>query len=405
MQIALISTKFNPFGNATHRCTICEPLADALSSLGHSVKTVVPLPVGMNPDTHSLARRLNPIEVELGGDKRSFIRYDGHISSGVEVYLLEVDEKAEGKDDSNTAATEAFCRAALSCLDSQPEPPACCLSFDAEIAVLPSLCRARKIPHLMVVETLGRDPEIFKESLPATDRVVFLGNELTGDNEISDPLSEMLQDGRAVNLPWPVAAVKQLGSVDKTSRKAAFQIQSKLPVRTDVPLVFFSNPLDAPFAKAMEHFLTRDAQVVVATKNDRLTTLRDRYPDRIALSTSDHSIEDHLHIADGCVVEGDSRIISLALAHGTVPITDQVTGAKLVDLEPNLQSGSGIVVPNLTEDAFSEGLGRFVAAYGDPAFPSLVNRLPTYAPTWSQAATHCLQLIEELGADETSQTD
>jgi hypothetical protein len=359
----------------------------------------------MNPDAHSLARRLNPIEVEFGGAKRSFLRYDGHILSGVEVYLLEVDAKAEGKDDGDAAASEAFCHAALSCLDSQPEPPSCCLSFDTEIAALPSLCRTRKVPHLMVVETLGRDPETFGQSLLASDRVVVLGNALTRDNELSDPLPEMLQDGRAVNLPWPVTAVKQFGSADKASKKAAFQMQSKLPVRTDVPLVFFSNPLDAPFAKAMEHFLTRDVQVVVATKNDRLAALRERYPDRIALSTSDHSIDDHLYIADGCVVEGDPRIISLALAHGTVPITDQVTGAKLVDLEPNLQSGSGIVVPYLTEDAFSEGLGRFVAAYGDPAFSSLANRLPKYALTWSQAATHCLQLIEELGADETSQTD
>jgi hypothetical protein len=215
----------------------------------------------------------------------------------------------------------------------------------------------------------------------------------------------MLQDGRAVNLPWPVTTAKQLDSTDKTSKKAAFQIQSKLPVRADVPLVFFSNPLDAPFAKAMEQFLTRDVQVVVATKNDRLTALSERYPDRIALSTSDLSIEDHLCVADGCVVEGDPRIISLALANGTVPITNQGAGAKLVDLEPNLQSGSGIVVPALTEDAFSEGLGRFVAAYGNSAFPSLSNRLPKYALTWSQAATHCLQLIEELSVDETSQTD
>lgn len=405
MQIALISTTFNPFGDATHRGTICESLANALASLGHSVKTVVPLPAGMNPDAHSLARRLNPIEVESGSGKRSFVRYDGHILSGVEVYLLEADEKAGGKDDDDTTATEAFCLAALSCLDSQPESPACCLSFNVEMSVLPSLCQTRKTPHLMVMDTLGQDLEAVKKSLLATDRVVVVGNKLHRDNDVPDPLPDMLQDGRAVRLPWPVTTAKQLDSAEKTSKKAAFQIQSKLPVRTDVPLVFFSNPLDAPFAGAMEQFLTRDVQVVVATKNDRLTALRERYPDRFALSTSDLAIEDHLTIADGCVVEGDPRIISLALVNGTVPITAQGAGAKLVDLEPNLQTGSGIVVPVLTEDAYSEGLGRFVAAYGNPAFPSLKKRLPKYALTWSQAATHCLQLIEELGEDKTGQTD
>jgi hypothetical protein len=125
----------------------------------------------------------------------------------------------------------------------------------------------------------------------------------------------------------------------------------------------------------------------------------------LAISTSDHAVEDHLSIADGCVVDGSPRIVSLALACGAVPVTNKGTGAKLVDLEPNLQSGSGIVVPNLTEDALSEGLGRFVAAYEDPNFASLSARLPNYALTWSQMATHCLQLIEELGTDETGQID
>ena len=404
MQIALISTKINPFGDAAHRDTICGPLANALSSAGHSIKIVVPLPREMNPEAHSLARRLNPIEVNTDDGNHIFNRYDGNIMSGVDVYLLEVAETPAAATLDQAAVADLFCRAALACLDSQPEAPACCISFSDGMPLVSNLCRQRQTPNLLILQSLGDDAEALEKGLLEADRVVVLGSDPTQTKEIPDLLVEMLQDGRAVSLPRPADAVKPLSAEEKASKKAAFQMQMSLPVRTDVPVVFFPNPLDSPFIEVLEQLLTRDVQVLVATKNDRLVSLLERYPDRLAISTSDHSVKDHLAIADGCVVNGNPQMISMALCCGTLPVTSVGAGSGLVDLEPNLQSGSGIVIPRLSEDLLAEGLGRFAAAFSNPAYRALSARLPAYTVTWNRMATYCLQLIEELNTDTSGQS-
>ena len=96
-------------------------------------------------------------------------------------------------------------------------------------------------------------------------------------------------------------------------------------------------------------------------------------------------------------------MISLALCYGTLPVTSVGADAGLVDLEPNLQSGSGIVLPGLSEDLLVEGLGRFAAAFGKSAYKSLAARLHKYTVTWSRMATYCLQLIDEADRNTSDQ--
>ncbi len=407
MQISIITTGFSPFWDSTTQAKERAFLADALVSLGHTVRVVVPLPKGLALDTYSLARRLNPIQSELNGNALKAIRYDGRTSSGVESHLLEIEGPAfDGQQDSSHYA-EAFCHLAISCLDSLSEPIDCCLSFES--ALLFPMC-AKKNPlglsktiQMLVVDTLEIDPAMLAQGVEAADRIIIAGRNLAEEacTKGIGPLEQRLAQGSAFTLQKPCQPGDSVSSKDKATAKTTFQADSTLEVRSDVPLVLFTNSQDAPFDETLKHFLEGDVQAVCAGSSDELKNLAEQYPDRLCLAPSSESLQPLLAAADGCVVGQDPDMTAMALSNGTVPIAGPGASSELVDLEPSCESGSGIIVADLTTKALAEGLGRFLAAFHQgPDFLSLTKRLPEYVPSWSKTAQHYIQLIDELKPTE-----
>ncbi len=399
MKIAIIATELSPFSDQTTNATEAACLAGAFLSLGHDVRVIIPLPNDIDLNVHALARRLTRITFQIGGVEHSCARYDGRTSSGVTVHLLEI---AEGSSVSDQAPDqEAFCHASTAFLRSLNEPIDWCFSWGHETSLVASLAAesttsTARMSHFLFLPSI-KDSDPMPEVVSAADRVVvFDGNVLERAVQLqNEQLIESLASGRITALARPITCGEPRTFSDKVSAKAAFQLRNDLPVRTDVPLVLFMDIENDTNDHALRSFIRGDVQAVCPKGDVDLTKLAERYPDRLSLIPFD-SYDDALLAADACVLGKRSHLAMNALSNGTVPIVRAAGAGGIVDLEPSCESGSAIVVDDSSEKSLEEGLGRFVSAFRNgPVYRSLVTRLPGYVVSWSDAAQHYLQLMEE----------
>ena len=256
---------------------------------------------------------------------------------------------------------------------------------------------------MLVIDTLEGDQDSLTEGLKAAKRTIIAGKDLAeaASKTTLELLANQLKAGTAFTLSRPYGTADSSAPKDKVSAKAGFQASSTLDVCSHVPLVLFPIAEETPFLEALTRFLEDNVQVVLKGESDALKTLAKQYPDRLFQVSPDTPLESLLLPVDGCVVGRDPQLTAMALSKGAVPIAGPGASGELIDLEPSLESGSGFVIPELTETALVEGLSRFQAAFlKGPAFLALTKRLPNFVPSWSKTAQHYLQLIEELQPNE-----
>ncbi|MCP4606976.1 MAG: hypothetical protein GY847_41770 [Proteobacteria bacterium] len=409
MHIGIVATELVPFIEETPGSVDVASLASAFISLEHEVCVVIPLTPSVDLNAHSLARRLTPIPMEMDDKSYNCIRYDGRTSSGVTVHFLEIEGLAF--ESGEPKRIEEFNRAAAAFLGTFTEPIDLCISYDSEAWLVPSLVRETasqkdSTVHMLITPSLDNDTITF-EKATAADRIVVF-DQTSIDEAVSngiEPLAGMISQDRVIGLQRPVDRCEPLTWEKKSSLKAAFQLGSELPVRSDVPLILFAETENPSFAEVLKSLLRQDVQAICRARRSELSELRERYPDRLALIRDDGPLEKILAPADACVVGRDTRLAALALCLGTVPIAGPGSDTGIVDLEPSCQSGSGIVIEELSASALQSGLNRFTSAFGNNhGFRSLVTRLPQYTVTWRDAARHYLQLAEEVrpSKDETT---
>ncbi len=326
----------------------------------------------------------------------------------MDIHLLEIEGlDFDPKKEHSDYDSEAFCRVALSCLDSLNEPIDCCLSFDNAV-LFPRCVKENPLglantPQVLVIDTLEGDQASLTEGLKAANRTIIAGRDLKEavSKTTLGSLENQLKTGTAFTLSKPLGSADSGAPEDKVSAKAGFQTSSTLEVCNNVPLVLFPIAEEAPFDAVLKRFLEERVQVVCIGQNDALNSLAKQYPDRLCLASSSEPLENLLLPVDGCVVGRDPQLTAMALANGAVPIAGPGASGELTDLEPSLASGSGIIIQELTETALVEGLSRFQAAFlKGPAFLALTKRLPNFVPSWSKIARHYIQLIEELQPNE-----
>ncbi|MCP4606434.1 MAG: hypothetical protein GY847_38995 [Proteobacteria bacterium] len=401
MRIGIVATELSPFIESTLKSADIASLASAFTSLGHDVFAIIPMTANIDVNAHSLARRLTPISFEMNDQSIRCARYDGRTPSGINVHLLEV----EGFPyDTTTQSTEAFCRAAACFLCSLSDPFDWCFSWDEETSLLPSLFRelapaSSKTAHMLIVSSLEDSSTTMTKGFAAADCAIIYGRDCeTGAiSKANKPLADMISQGRAVTVSRPGPTGKPLTLNEKASAKATFQMQSHLPVRDDVPLVLFTETNDKTFPDTLKSFLTEDVQAVCRRTGTTLTSLAERYPDRLAIVPETEAWEKMLEPVDACLAVDDVHLALQALSNSTVPITDLSSAAGIVDLEPTRDSGSGILVESRSTQSMVTGLKRFVSAYRTgSAFKALAARLPGYVTTWPTAARQYLDLMAEV---------
>ncbi|MBW2278213.1 MAG: glycogen/starch synthase [Deltaproteobacteria bacterium] len=405
MRIVMAAAEIAPYVDTTGLGTDVAALSASLAARGHEVHVVTPLPSPEIAEAHSLARRLRPIKVSGRDRDRSFVRFDGRTSAGVEVHLL---DSAEPNTDHDYDFWDAFGAAAVEVIDSLGSAGTWCVSWNVECASVPVRDREAAETaesHLFVVHRIDdSDLDRIDQALAAEDRALIAGR-ATADACRSRgfaALERMMVRGHACSTTTPVAAAGKVHRSDKASAKAALQATIGLPVRRDVPLVLFGEPPPTAITEALKRFLRGDVQAVVPLGGDpSIAGLLERYPDRLAQLPMDDPSSSDLLAADGCVVIIDPTLAARAMSHGAIPVTTADAAEGVVDLEPSLSSGSGFIAADGTARGLAEALSRLASSFqsGEP-FAGLAERVPSYTTTWSDAAALCEQLIG-VTTDET----
>ncbi len=89
-----------------------------------------------------------------------------------------------------------------------------------------------------------------------------------------------------------------------------------------------------------------------------------------------------------------------AMRYGTVPIATRSPANEeaIVDLEPTLATGTGILISSASSDDIFGGIQRAVSAYASPGWPKVQRRAMRIEGGWERAARRLASIIAQLEA-------
>ncbi len=382
---------------ATDAGRTLDPETDALSSAlvaaGHEVHAVAPLGVDVDPAAHSLARRLRPIEVrETGGDPRSWRRFDGRSPTGIHLHLLRPEDGKEER------GSEPFFRVASELIASLGDEEAWCVTRGLASGLVARLDRERRpqAPRRHLLLLVAGDEDVVEESLAAADRVAILGR-AAADRILAEdatPIAGMLASGRIVPLPVAVPDRGRLGWRDKAELKAKLQLSVGLPVRPEIPLVAIE-ALSIAGRDLLPRALRENLQVVALARSEQaIRELLERYPDRLRSLASEDEWSCALEGVDLAVVADRPQRTALAISRGAVPITTAACAEGVVEIAPDLSSGSGAIARDEPPSALTEAFQRGISAFHrGEEFRALQERIQGYAVSWKRLAELLIDLM------------
>lgn len=142
MHLVFVAAEMVPFSKAGGLADVVGSLSAALVRAKHKVTVVLPLVSGIDPQAYSLARRLLPLEVSLGGNEHRVEIFEGRLASGVEVRVLRCGEMFERGDIYTDAPDEPLrwgllCKAALALLAHDGEAVDVVHCHDWHTALIP----------------------------------------------------------------------------------------------------------------------------------------------------------------------------------------------------------------------------------------------------------------------------
>lgn len=443
MDILFVTPSLTPFPVELGPAEASAALAKALRNLGHRVSVCAPYPDEPDLALTGLARRLDPLTIEVGGATEHVSVHDGRSSAGVEWTLLEhpslVDLYEEGE--AGLYAQTVLARAAVALLAREraydavhfhgEETALACalvalekrastilsvyslaspLAFDARAArhvglealvdetdsLRPLACgiaHARRVTtsvprRMLEAEAEGAEGAIARAlRARGSDLAAVLGGL---DASIWNPLTDA----------HLFARYTPLDLTGKARNKAMLQRELKLELDPDVALLgAVESGVGAGRIEAIAQDLVRtDVQLVVQVLDedaecvDRLIALSERMPHRLRVRLGDSQMRAHRIIAaaDALVLASDRPALAMAAQrYGTLPVARRGTAAaeSLVDIDPKLASGSGILYDDRSAEAFLAGARRAIAAFnrGLP-FEKLRARLMRTDHSWERAA-------------------
>ncbi len=163
-------------------------------------------------------------------------------------------------------------------------------------------------------------------------------------------------------------------------------------------------------ANALPRLLRQDITIVVAGEGDasigeHLAAAAARDGERIkVLGRVSESVAHGLYgAADFVLLPSRFEPCGLVQVHaqryGALPIATRTGGFidTVVDLDAELETGTGFLIDSATEDALVDGVGRAVAAFGHPRFPAVRKRVMRLDLSWERPARRYMQLYRQLG--------
>ncbi len=443
MDILFVTPSLTPFPVELGPAEASAALAKALRNLGHRVSICAPYPDEPDPSLTGLARRLDPLTIELGGRTEHVNVHDGRSAAGIEWTLLEhpalIDlyetgaaglyaqavlgracaallarERAfdavhfHGEETALACATLALEKRLSTILSvySLAAPLRFSAAQAQELGLEPLLDAHGELCPLLSAITLARrvstnapqralDAEVVSGESVVASALKARGGELTAvlgglDLAIWNPLTDSQLFARYTPLDLS----------GKARNKAMLQSELKLEIDPDVALLgAVESGVGAARVEAIAQELVRtDVQLVVQVLDedadcvDRLIALSERMPHRLKVRLGDSQMRAHRIVgaADALLLASDRPALAMAAQrYGTLPVARRGSAAAeaIVDIDPKLSSGSGIVYDDRSPPAFLAGARRAIAAFnrGVP-FERLRSRLMRIDHSWERAA-------------------
>jgi len=449
-----VTPSLTPFPVEAGPAEASTALAKSLRNLGHRVSLCAPYPDEPDAALTGLARRLDPLLVELGGATERVNVHDGRSAAGVEWTLLEhpalIDLYEEG--DAGLYAQALLGRACSALLarerafdavhfHGEETALACAMIalerrlstiFSAYALSAPltfSSAAAKRVGLETLLDDSGKLCPLLlavtharRVSTSAPQRALGVGGD-SREGAIARALRARAGElavvlGGLDAASWnPLtdshlfARYTPLDSGGKARNKAMLQSELKLDIDPDVALLgAVESAVGGARLEAIAQELVRtDVQLVIQVLDedaecvDRLIALSERMPHRLKVRLGDSQMRAHriLAASDALLLASDKPTLCMAAQrYGTLPVARRNTAAGefIVDIDPKLASGNGILYDERSTEAFLAGARRAIAAFnrGLP-FEKLRTRLMRSDHSWERAARAFEHLYMQAG--------
>lgn len=448
MHILFITSEVAPYSGTGANAEVAGALPKALRSLDHLVTVVSPLYPGIDPASHSLARRLSKIEVTVDGQSYGFEMYTGRNVSGVNLVFLRhetlfADAHFFGGAPKDVATRlAAFAAATVEVADAQEENVDVVHGHGAVGAAAVAVAKRKSVLGLHGTDAPTFAPELASVlGACATDRggllsplhagIAAASRVTSASRSHAEELAQRLElaeekvvaIGRGIDASvWNPLTDAHLPArfdpVDLTGKdrcKRELQRELDLPTRPEVPLLaidaFEETSGAGLFAKIASKVLRNDVQIAVAFGPDAdgalvavFEELWDRWPERIAVRTAvdaefRHRLvgaADLLLVAPEHAPAGGDEM--RAQRYGALPIVHR-TGALadgVIDCDAKLETGTGFAFDGYDADAILAAVQRALSATSNDAFDALRARVMRIDQSWERSARMHAALYTEL---------
>ncbi|MEM9068211.1 MAG: glycogen/starch synthase [Myxococcota bacterium] len=449
MHVLFVSASQEPFSKGP-AAEICAALPKGLGSLDVTVSVLTPLYQNIDPQTHSLARRLTKIDVSYNGNDYACELYTGRTVSGVSVLFVghetlfhEVTSLDDGDDEATATRAQVFAKAVIGAIAMLDTAVDVVHGHGWVGATALSALREAGSDTPQVLTVHDRDGRSFPASTgledPLRNGAQGAARVTVGSSRYGRELQSTLGlSAEVVGIPDGIDAAHwnpitdshlpaRFDPVDLTGKrrcKAELQRQLGLPVRPEVPLLAVDGNLGgddglALLVKVASELLRNDVQFAVFTgagEDGALVAayeeLWDRWPDRIQVRTeADSELRHRVYGGADLLLVGDQQAPSgrdamRAHRYGVLPIVHD-TGALadvVVDCDAKLQTGSGFLFAPFDAEALLGTVRRAFAAYSDlQAFAALSQRVMRIDHSWDRAARLYDRLYASLFEEEEAE--
>lgn len=455
----MVALELSPFVRETEAADAVQSLAKALRQLGHNVTVAIPRQPGFDEAGLLMARRLTPLPLPGGGEVPVL---DAQLPSGVAVTLFDAPVlfdrpspySVAGVDHPDNARRFALLGQAAAALVRQRAQQGTAFDIvhlhDAAAALVPAaLARVPgpSVPTVLTIHDATRqgtfdaaeaegllaelkaDPNVLRSGVAQADAITTVSP--TYATELATSFADLTQgksltgivngiDYAVFNPATDSALPSRYDAEDASHKgicKSAVLRELELPIELDRPLMLIDGPLvpergSELILAALPLLLKTELAVVVASeltaavaKKLRLTQSRRRDDFALAERPNAAALRRLYAAADMALFCprhapcGQGQLV--AQRYGTLPIARAVGGLidTVVDCDASLDTGTGFLFDEETEEALLGAVGRALAAYASPSLPRLRRRIMRLDVGWDRPARRYLQVYRQaLGA-------
>lgn len=418
MDVLFVSPSALPYPVEAGAAEAALALAKALRSLGHRVSIVAPHPDEPDPALSGLARRLDPLSFEVGDKIEQVHVFDGRTAAGIEWILLSHPALSDLFEDDARGLLAQVVLARASALLLHRERNFDLVHFHGEETALACavialekrtktvfgtysldapLSFSAKVAHSVGLDALVREDGQLVPVLSAiacATRVVTsvpVGMLGAADQKAAPVAAGLKARSAELSLAplgldgavWnPVIDTHLFGRytpVDlagKARNKAMLQNELKLEIDPDVALLgAIESSVGAERILDVAKDLVRtDVQLVVQVLDEdapcieELIALSERMPHRLQVRLGDSQMRAHRIMAasDALLLGSDRPMLAMAAQrYGTLPVARRgsLSAEAIVDIDPKLSTGSGILYDDRSSEALLAGGRRAIAAF------------------------------------------